>query len=69
MSPGLENLIISQVIWHRCSLVHLLAHIEEEGDHLKKLPRTSILAMMYMLIGLSITLQSIKYITPQQYVT
>jgi D-arabinose 5-phosphate isomerase GutQ len=48
--------------------VHLLAHIKEEGDSLKKPPRTSILAMMYMLIGLSIILQSIKHITPQQYV-
>lgn len=48
--------------------VHLLAHVIKEGDRLNKPPRTSILAILYVLMGLSIILQNIKNITPQQYV-
>jgi D-arabinose 5-phosphate isomerase GutQ len=47
---------------------HLLAHVNREGDSLNKPPRTSILAIMYVLMGLSILLQSIKGLTAEQYV-
>jgi D-arabinose 5-phosphate isomerase GutQ len=48
--------------------VHLLAYIDKEGDYLNKPPRTSMLATMLVFMGLSICLQSVKNITPEQYV-
>ena len=46
----------------------LYAGIKEEGDTLNRAPRTSILAEILVLQGLSIVLQSIRGITPQEYV-
>jgi arabinose-5-phosphate isomerase len=48
--------------------VHLKVHISREGDRLNKPPRASILAIMYVLMGLSVILQSEKNITHEQYV-
>jgi len=48
--------------------VHLNVHVEEEGDALNKPPRTSILAIMLMLMGLSVLLQSEFELDDQQYV-
>lgn len=46
----------------------LYAGVEAEGDPLNRAPRASICAEVLVLQGLSIILQSIKDITPQQYV-
>lgn len=46
----------------------LFAGVENEGDPLNRAPRSSILAEVLVLQGLSIILQEIKEITPQQYV-
>ncbi len=46
----------------------LYAGVEKEGDPLNRAPRASILAEVYVLQGLSLLLQCIKGITPQQYV-
>lgn len=48
--------------------VHLLAHVKQEGDSLNKPPRTSMLATLYVIMGLSLMLQEIKEITPEIYV-
>lgn len=47
---------------------HLFAGVKREGDTLNRAPRASILAETLVLQGLSILLQDIKGITPQQYV-
>lgn len=47
---------------------YLFAGVEHEGDILDRAPRASIVAEIVVLQGLSIILQSIKDITPQQYV-
>lgn len=47
---------------------HLFAGVKREGDVLNRAPRASILAETLVLQGLSIILQEIKGITPQQYV-
>ncbi|EMS73401.1 KpsF/GutQ family sugar-phosphate isomerase [Ruminiclostridium cellobioparum] len=46
----------------------LYAGIKAEGDLLNRAPRASILAEILVLQGLSIVLQSIRKITPQEYV-
>jgi len=46
----------------------LFAGVENEGDSLNRAPRASILAEVLVLQGLSIILQNIKNITPQQYI-
>lgn len=46
----------------------LFAGVKREGDVLNRAPRASILAEILVLQGLSIILQEIKGITPQQYV-
>jgi len=50
------------------SLVHLLAHVEEEGGPLNRAPRTSILAETIVIQALSVLLQSDADIDPKQYV-
>ncbi len=47
----------------------LFAGVHNEGDSLNRAPRASIAAEILVLQGLSIILQDIKNITPQQYVT
>lgn len=46
----------------------LFAGVEREGDPINRAPRASISAEIIVLQGLSVILQSIKGITPQQYV-
>lgn len=46
----------------------LFAGVEHEGDTLDRAPRASIIAEVFVLQGMSIILQSMKDITPQQYV-
>ncbi len=46
----------------------LYAGVENEGDPLNRAPRASILAEVFVLQGLSLLLQCIKGITPEQYV-
>ena len=46
----------------------LYAGVEKEGDPLNRAPRASILAEVFVLQGLSLLLQCIKGITPEQYV-
>lgn len=53
----------------RFSDVHLFAGVKEEGGPLNRAPRASILAEILVLQGLSVQLQSIRGITPQEYVT
>lgn len=48
--------------------VHLCCHVECEGDSLNKPPRTSMLATLYMLMGLSLILQEEKGMSPTEYV-
>ncbi len=48
--------------------VHLKVRITEEGDPLGKPPRTSILAILLMLMGLSVILQSQKGLDDAQFV-
>ena len=48
--------------------VHLMAHVTQEGDYLNKPPRTTMLATLYVLMGLSVILQGVKDITPEEYV-
>ena len=47
---------------------YLFAGVEREGDPINRAPRASISAEIIVLQGLSVLLQSIKGITPQQYV-
>lgn len=49
--------------------VHLFAGVNEEGGPLNRAPRASILAEILVLQGLSVELQSIRGITPKEYVT
>jgi len=46
----------------------LFAGVEKEGDPLNRAPRASVTAEILVLQGLSIILQEIKGLTPQQYV-
>lgn len=46
----------------------LYAGVNHEGDPLNRAPRTSVLAEILVLQGLSIILQCIKGLTPQQYI-
>ncbi len=48
--------------------VHLLAKVTEEGGPLNRAPRLSILAELIVLQALSVALQSLENITPQQYI-
>lgn len=48
--------------------VTLFAHVREEGGPLNRAPRTSVLAEILVLQGLSVILQGIKNITPDDYV-
>ncbi|HZK26122.1 MAG TPA: SIS domain-containing protein [Thermoclostridium sp.] len=48
--------------------VFLYAGVSKEGGPLNRAPRTSIIAEIIVLQGLSVILQSIKKITPQQYI-
>ncbi len=48
---------------------HLFAGVKEEGGPLNRAPRASILAEILVLQGLSIALQSIRGLSPQEYVT
>lgn len=47
---------------------YLFAGVKQEGDQLNRAPRASIMAEILVLQGLSIILQEMKNITPQQYV-
>ncbi len=53
----------------RASDVHLMAGVSEEGGPLNRAPRASILAEVIALQGLTVLLQSIADVTPQQYVS
>lgn len=46
----------------------LYAGVEREGDALNRAPRASILAEILVLQGLSVILQNIKGLTPEQYI-
>jgi D-arabinose 5-phosphate isomerase GutQ len=46
----------------------LIAGVKEEGGPLNRAPRESILAEIYVLQALSVYLQALRGITPQQYV-
>jgi len=46
----------------------LLANVTQEGGPLNRAPRASILAEMYVLQALSVYLQTIRGLTPQEYV-
>lgn len=48
--------------------VHLNCYVAEEGDYLNKPPRTSMLSALFVLMSLSVMLQSIKMLTPERYV-
>ncbi|MBQ7726125.1 MAG: SIS domain-containing protein [Clostridia bacterium] len=48
--------------------VSLLAHVEQEGGVLNRAPRASILSEIFVLQALSILLQDVAAITPQEYV-
>lgn len=61
---GNENSLLAQA-----SDVLLRASVANEGGPLNRAPRNSILAEIMVLQGLTVALQSIKNITPQQYVT
>lgn len=49
--------------------IHLLAHVDEEGGQLNRVPRASILSETLVLQALSILLQEKRRLTPQEYVT
>ncbi|MEA5012261.1 MAG: SIS domain-containing protein [Angelakisella sp.] len=53
----------------RVSDAHLFAGVKAEGGPLNRAPRSSILAEALILQGLSVVLQSIRGVTPQQYIT
>ena len=53
----------------KMSDAHLFAGVTAEGGPLNRAPRASILAEELVLQGLSVVLQSIRGITPQEYVT
>lgn len=53
----------------KISDAHLFAGVKEEGGPLNRAPRASILAEILVLQGLSIVLQSIRGLSPQEYVT
>ena len=53
----------------KASDAHLLAHVSAEGGPLNRAPRASILAEVIALQGLSVLLQSVADVTPQQYVS
>lgn len=46
----------------------LFAGVQEEGGPLNRAPRASILAEIFVLQGLSVVLQTIRGLTPQEYV-
>lgn len=46
----------------------LLANVTQEGGPLNRAPRASILAEMYVLQALSVYLQAVRGLTPQEYV-
>ncbi|HML45183.1 MAG TPA: SIS domain-containing protein, partial [Clostridia bacterium] len=48
--------------------VHLNCFVEREGDPLGRPPRTSMLATLYVLMGLSLLLQEENGVTPENYV-
>jgi arabinose-5-phosphate isomerase len=48
--------------------VTLLAGVRQEGGPLNRAPRASILAEIYVLQALSVFLQSVRGLTPQEYV-
>jgi len=47
--------------------VHLNVHVDNEGDYLNKPPRISMLITLFMLMNLSLLLQSKKNITENDY--
>ncbi len=53
----------------KISDAHLFAGVKEEGGPLNRAPRASILAEILVLQGLSIVLQSVRGLSPQEYVT
>lgn len=52
----------------KASDAFLFAGVDHEGDMLDRAPRASIIAEILVLQGLSLILQDMKQITPQQYV-
>lgn len=52
----------------KMSDAHLLAHIDNEGGPLNRAPRTSIIAELLVLMGLSVLLQEDAKVSPKQYV-
>ena len=48
--------------------VTLLAEVRQEGGPLNRAPRASILAEIYVLQALSVFLQSVRGLTPQEYI-
>ena len=46
----------------------MLANVTQEGGPLNRAPRASILAEMYVLQALSVYLQAVRGLTPQEYV-
>lgn len=64
-----DILVIYRDSWlAQVSDAFLFAGLKEEGGPLNRAPRTSIIAEILVLQGLSVLLQNICDITPQQYV-